>query len=105
HLQSSYLNGGAALPEGTPLVNFPANLSESGNQIFFESPDPLVSADTNGTSGCPNFKELVPGSLPACQDVYEWEVAGAPGGSCVSAEVAGGCLYLLSTGKSPAPSF
>jgi hypothetical protein len=102
HLQSNFLNGGAALPNGNPLVNVPDNLSDSGNQIFFESPDALVPADTNGASGCPTFDIQ---ARPACQDVYEWEAAGTPGGSCVVPEVAGGCLYLLSTGKSTAPSF
>ncbi|HEY2632376.1 MAG TPA: hypothetical protein VGI26_08365, partial [Solirubrobacteraceae bacterium] len=58
------------------------NLSASGNQFFFETPDPLVSGDSNGTT-----------------DVYEWEADGA--GSCESSDEDGGCLYLLSTGTSP----
>jgi hypothetical protein len=67
------------------------NLSEDGSTVFFDSPDALVPADTNGV-----------------QDVYEWEVAGH--GTCTSAnsafsEASGGCLYLISTGTSPAPSW
>ncbi len=42
-------------------------------------------------------------SYPACQDVYEWEANGT--GSCHSEGEDGGCLYLLSTGKSSYPSF
>jgi hypothetical protein len=67
------------------------NLSQDGSTVFFDSPDALVPADANGV-----------------QDVYEWEVAGH--GTCSSAsatfsEASGGCLYLISTGTSPAPSW
>jgi len=62
------------------------NMSTSGNRIFFESVDKLVSADTNGV-----------------QDVYEWEADGT--GSCTSSDQNGGCLYLISTGTSPEPSY
>jgi hypothetical protein len=62
------------------------NLSADGNRVFFESPDKLLGADTNGV-----------------QDVYEWEAEGS--GSCQSSLVNGGCLYLLSTGTSPVPSY
>jgi hypothetical protein len=102
HLQSNLVNGGGAFPNGDPMVNVPDNLSESGNQIFFESPDSLVPADTNGASGCP---ALGLQEKASCQDVYEWEAAGTPDGSCLVPELAGGCLYLLSTGKSTDPSF
>ncbi len=59
------------------------NISPDGNRIFFDSPDPLVVADVNGVN-----------------DVYEWEAEGS--GSCRTAP---GCLYLLSTGTSPDPSY
>jgi hypothetical protein len=52
------------------------NLSANGSRAFFESPDPLVSTDTNGA-----------------YDVYEWEEQGS--GTC---KKPGGCLYLLSGG-------
>jgi hypothetical protein len=96
--------GGAPPTGDATLVAYPAhpvtaggfqfltrNLSEDGSTVFFDSPDELVPADTNGV-----------------QDVYEWEVAGH--GTCMSAsptfsEASGGCLYLLSTGTSPAPSW
>ena len=96
--------GGAPPTGDATLVAYPAhpvtaggfqfltrNLSEDGSTVFFDSPDELVPADTNGV-----------------QDVYEWEVAGH--GTCSSAsptfsEASGGCLYLLSTGTSPASSW
>src|SRR5205823_14171721 len=37
------------------------------------------------------------------EDVYEWEQVGT--GSCQSEEREGGCVYLLSSGTSPDPSF
>lgn len=50
------------------------NLSQGGERLFFESPDALVSQDTNGRL-----------------DVYEWEVQGE--GSCVEAV---GCVFPVS---------
>jgi Fibronectin type III domain len=61
------------------------NLSASGDQFFFETGASLLPRDTNGTT-----------------DVYEWEADSA--GSCENSADEGGCLYLLSTGKSPDPS-
>lgn len=62
------------------------NLSDDGDRVFFESSDPLLPAATNGV-----------------QNVYEWEADGS--GSCQSSADGGGCLYLLSTGTSPDPSY
>ena len=62
------------------------NLSSDGKRAFFDTPDPLVSADVNGVT-----------------DPYEWEAEGT--GSCDVGGASGGCLYLLSTGTSPAPSY
>jgi hypothetical protein len=62
------------------------NLSASGDQVFFETSEALVGADTNGV-----------------QDVYEWEADGA--GSCTSDDQDGGCVYLLSTGRGAQPSY
>lgn len=61
----------------------PRDLSSSGNRVFFESADSLVSQDSNGR-----------------QDVYEWEAAGE--GTCSRA---GGCVQLISGGRDPEPSY
>jgi hypothetical protein len=59
------------------------NLADAGNRVLFQSPDPLAPEDGNGV-----------------QDVYEWEAPGV--GSCTQD---GGCLSLISTGKSAQPSY
>jgi sugar lactone lactonase YvrE len=92
----------ALAPQQNPASTLSRNLSADGKHAFFESTDPLVITDTNGEDGCAReggqaFK------VPSCLDVYEWEAAGT--GSCQTAVHAGGCLYLLSTGKSPNASF
>jgi hypothetical protein len=83
------------------------NLAASGNRVFFETPDKLVSADVNGEDGCPKLARPAT-KIPTCQDVYEWEAPGT--GSCTEASPAfsdqdGGCIYLLSSGKGRDPSF
>jgi hypothetical protein len=85
-------------PSGEPAVNrfvsawlppsysntfMPRWISEDGTRVFFVSLDGLVPQDTNGLA-----------------DVYEWEQQGA--GDCQSG---GGCIYLLSGGKSPDNSY
>jgi hypothetical protein len=60
----------------------PRNLSGDGKRLYFDSKDALVSKDGSAT-----------------QDVYEWEAGGE--GSCASP---GGCLSLISSGKSPEAS-
>jgi hypothetical protein len=64
------------------------NLSSDGSRVFFETEAALVPSDTNGQ-----------------MDVYEWEHEGT--GSCKAGEGEpnGGCLYLISTGKSPEESY
>jgi hypothetical protein len=82
-LQSSkHLLASPKLPFGV----LTRNLSDTGNQVFFETPDALVEGDTNGVA-----------------DVYEWEAPGASP-SCGTAAQDGGCLFLLSTGRSTLPS-
>jgi hypothetical protein len=112
--------GGEAPKEGVSLgsLKFPGlapqdgasvssrNLSADGQRAFFETTEALVPADTNGQAGCP-----VAGSptqfYSACVDVYEWQAPGS--GQCKESGPAynllnGGCLYLISTGKSKFPS-
>lgn len=57
----------------------PRALSAAGNRLFFESVDPLAAGDIN-----------------AARDVYQWEAQGT--GSCLKA---GGCISLISDGRSP----
>jgi Tol biopolymer transport system component len=68
-----------------------SNLSANGSRVFFETTEALVSQDTN-----------------EAQDVYEWERDGT-GGCGPSSQGfsagSGGCLYLISTGRSPDPSY
>jgi len=96
-------------PTGTPPVSGGASLvmsknptfmhrwiSEGGERVFFDSDEALAAQDTNGV-----------------QDVYEWERPAAgpePGDSCTSTASAfsatdDGCVFLLSGGTSPTPSY
>jgi NHL repeat len=84
---------GGAIEEEAGRVT-PRQLSENG-QVFFDSAEGLVPADTNGKSGCRNES-----GFPACTDVYEFEPDGV--GHC--AEPAG-CLSLLSTGTGSLETF
>lgn len=68
--------------EGATRAYKPRVLSSDGNRVFFDSGDVLVSTDTNNR-----------------QDVYEWEAAGA--GDCTRE---GGCVALISSGRSSEPS-
>lgn len=65
-------------------------LSEDGRRLFFESFDALIPADSNGV-----------------QDVYQWERLGKDGCKAESHNYFpqnGGCLDLISSGKSPQDS-
>jgi hypothetical protein len=101
--------GGARLNTILPSFLSPAtlqsslarNLSADGKRVFFDTPDALSPEDTNGEGGCPPVGSENQ-QFPACFDVYEWEAAGE--GSCDSEEEDGGCIYLVSTGKSTEPS-
>ena len=81
----------------------PRSLSADGNRFIFESGARLVAADLNGIGGCPQVSVFSLMSVPSCQDVYEWEAKGT--GSCERSDQNGGCLFLLSSGTSPEPSF
>jgi hypothetical protein len=65
-------------------------MSDNGRRVFFESFDSLAPRDTNGK-----------------MDVYEWEAPGE--GRCQESSSSfskqdGGCVSLISTGKSPSGS-
>jgi hypothetical protein len=86
-------------PLASVAVTESRNLSANGNRAFFETAEALVPADTDGQGGCPKA---------ACQDVYEWEAPEE--GSCTKGAAAyspinEGCVYLISTGTSPFPSY
>ncbi|HEX4464600.1 MAG TPA: hypothetical protein VH042_08185 [Solirubrobacterales bacterium] len=81
------------------------NFSADGDRAFFETAEALLPSDTNGQGGCPGVGVFL---IPACQDVYEWEAPGT--GSCTSgapgySPLNEGCVYLISSGKSPYPSY
>jgi hypothetical protein len=76
----------ARLPVYSTTLHAPEVLAEDGSRLFFESQDPLVPRDTNSRL-----------------DVYQWERAGI--GGCEEANAsfsieAGGCIELISSGKS-----
>jgi hypothetical protein len=75
-LQSYILNDADLAPLSSS--SFVSNLTPDGKRVLFQSKEALVSRDTNGL-----------------QDVYEWEEEGV--GSC---RQQGGCVYLISSGRS-----
>jgi Tol biopolymer transport system component len=66
----------------------PRVISEDGDRVFFDSGEPLLPTATNGWL-----------------NVYEWERAGTPGGSCPEGAPNGGCVYLISSGTDPEDSY
>lgn len=83
--------GPTKLPVWSNPFGGPRYLSADGTRLFFESRDALVPADQNGK-----------------RDVYEFERAGA--GACDSANPnfvpsSGGCISLISSGRSSDESF
>jgi WD40-like Beta Propeller Repeat len=86
-----------------PAATLSYNLSADGKRVLFEGTDALAVEDTNGEGGCPPVGTGLQ-EFPACTDVYEWEAQGAGSCSAARAVAAGGCLYLLSTGKGTQPA-
>lgn len=83
--------GTSKLADESAPYEHPRSLSNDGRRVFFESLDSLAPADSN-----------------AKNDVYEWEEPGS--GSCDEgspqfSNANGGCLYLISSAGSPAPSY
>lgn len=72
-----------AIANGSTRAYKPRALAAGGRRAFFESADSLVPGDSDGSS-----------------DVYEWEAQGE--GTCVKA---GGCLAMLSGGRTGEASF
>jgi hypothetical protein len=72
------ISQGIGAPEPFTGTAYVKNLSSDGRRAFFQSTEALVPTDRDGL-----------------QDVYEWEAQGV--GSCTHA---GGCVYLISSGRS-----
>jgi hypothetical protein len=76
----------ARLPVYSTNLHAPEVLADDGSRLIFESQDPLIPRDTNSRL-----------------DVYQWERAGTGGCKEESASFsteAGGCIELISIGKS-----
>lgn len=82
-LVSSSLVQSARTEAPNSLSGFVPNVTPDGKRAFFQSREALVSTDVNGV-----------------QDVYEWEEQGV--GSC---KREGGCVYLISSGRSARDNF
>jgi DNA-binding beta-propeller fold protein YncE len=62
-------------------------ITDDGDRLFFDSFEALVPRDTNGA-----------------EDVYQWQAPGSSACTEASSDYqppAGGCVYLISTGKNP----
>ncbi|HWX44276.1 MAG TPA: hypothetical protein VNY52_03025 [Solirubrobacteraceae bacterium] len=84
---------GSYLNQLEGVFQYNRGISDDGARVFFNSEESLVPQDTNGQP-----------------DVYEYERAGTPGGSCTGSSAtfsagSGGCLFLISTGTSTVPSY
>jgi hypothetical protein len=76
-----------------------AQISEDGQEVFFQTTAQLVPQDTNST----RTEESSAGGFPGL-DVYEWEAEGseeAPGVFCGDVN---GCTHLLSSGEDVGPA-
>jgi Divergent InlB B-repeat domain len=73
---------GATLHSPVQAETMIANVTDSGQEVFFQSFDRLLPEDANET-----------------EDAYEWEAQGS--GGCTRA---GGCLALISSGQGETPS-
>jgi hypothetical protein len=62
--------------------------------VFFQSPDALTPHALNDVI----VGHFFGGSIYA-QNVYEWELAGTPGGSCPPGAPGGACVSLISDGR------
>jgi DNA-binding beta-propeller fold protein YncE len=95
------------IPRVLPAARLTHNISTDGTRVFFQTPNSLVDGDANGPPSCTYLIDnpAQGRQRPNCMDVYEWVAPGAAGGSCTTVEVNGGCLYLLSSGKSDRGSY
>jgi hypothetical protein len=76
----------------------PADISDGGNRVFFESSAQLVPQDTNEDT----VQEETVG-LGRAADVYEWEAPGTEDGPGTFCHAVNGCTFLLSAGEAVGP--
>jgi hypothetical protein len=102
---NALLDGKGSSEPGIPEPRLTRNLSANGSRVFFETPDPLLPADTN-TPHPPTSPTCTPptqGGIGEGCDVYEWEADRE--GSCTSTSQNEGCLYLISSGTDSEQSY
>ncbi|HEY2054316.1 MAG TPA: hypothetical protein VGH14_10320 [Solirubrobacterales bacterium] len=94
---TAYINAADnPLTFASPIL--PRNLSAGGDRFFFQTPDSLIASDRNRRDCTATTTEQ-----ESCLDVYEWEAPGQ--GTCKTATMDGGCLYLISSGEGEEPSY
>ncbi|MGH2852778.1 MAG: hypothetical protein ACRDLF_01105 [Solirubrobacteraceae bacterium] len=69
-------------------------MSEDGQEVFFQTTAQLVPQDTNSTNENPSSAQEDSG-----MDVYEWEAEGTEEAPGVVCRVINGCTHLISTGE------
>jgi hypothetical protein len=78
-----------------PLIQ----MSENGQEVFFQTTARLVPQDTNSTLTGSSSRGEDPG-----MDVYEWEADGAEEAPRVFCRVVNGCTHLVSSGEEVGPA-
>jgi hypothetical protein len=74
-------------------------MSENGQEVFFQTTARLVPQDTNSTHTDEGENNPSPG-----MDVYEWEADGAEEAPGVFCGVVNGCTHLISSGEDVGPA-
>jgi hypothetical protein len=87
-------SGGSAFLESNDETPEFVDMSDNGQEVFFQTTAKLVPQDTNSTEFPTSTSSGAPG-----EDVYEWEADGWEG--CQSGV---GCTYLLSGGDDAGPA-
>ncbi len=75
-------------------------MSENGQEVFFQTTAQLVPQDTNSTETDISSHHGTPG-----MDVYEWEADGTEEGPGVFCRVVNGCTHLISSGEDVGPAY
>jgi hypothetical protein len=98
---TGFQRAGAGRPDPT--------MSNDGSRVFFMSPVALTRGALDSLQFGTCTKVVVEegvhcseGSRLLAQNVYEWERAGTPGGSCPEGALGGACVFLISDGHDAA---